>query len=78
MNDDRRAANGPWQTESSGRGPSPEIETLEGRLAKAQASAERLRRGGSHESYLSAYFLVEALELQLQQALAARRPLPAG
>ena len=49
-----------------------EIETIEIRLAKAQANAERLRRGGASENYLEAYFLVEALELQLQQALVAR------
>lgn len=79
MNDDRSAANGPWQAQGPpGEGVSPDIETLEIRLAKAQASAERLRRGGTHESYLEAVFLVEALELQLQQAMAARPLHPAG
>ncbi|HSV69392.1 MAG TPA: hypothetical protein VLI72_04720 [Methylibium sp.] len=39
------------------------------RLAKAQADRDTWRVAGLQDQYLTAYFLVEALELQIEQLL---------
>lgn len=39
------------------------------RLAKAQADRDTWRVAGLQEQYLAAYFLVEALDLQIEQLL---------
>ena len=45
------------------------IAALRVRLAKAQADRDIWRVAGLHEQYLAAYFLVEALQLQIEQRL---------
>jgi hypothetical protein len=54
-----------------------EVEMLEIRLAKAVTDRDTWRIAGREEKYLEAYFLVQALELQLEQRrllLGARSP----
>ena len=48
------------------------IASLKARLRRAEQNAEMLRRTGSQEKYLEAYFLVGAVELQLDTLLKAR------
>ncbi|QRF63019.1 hypothetical protein [Variovorax paradoxus] len=45
------------------------IATLEERISKAVMDCEAWRRTGISESYLEAYDLVEALQLQLRRLL---------
>lgn len=52
------------------------IATLKARLAQAEINAEQLRQGGSQERYLESYFLVGALELQLDRLLNAQQLQP--
>lgn len=47
------------------------IASVKVRLVRAEQNAEMLRRTGSQEQYLEAYFLVGALELQLDALLKA-------
>ena len=49
-----------------------DIATLEGRLAKAEADCDAWRVAGRQEKYLEAYFMVEALQQQLDEQL--RKP----
>jgi hypothetical protein len=49
------------------------IATLKTRLARAEENAEMLRRAGSQEQYLEAYFLAGALELQSDTLVNAHR-----
>lgn len=49
-----------------------EIATLEERIAKAVIDCEAWRRTGLSESYMEAYDLVEALQLQLRRRLRLR------
>jgi hypothetical protein len=53
------------------------IANIEGRLAQAQANTNQLRETGSQENYLESYFLVEALEIQLESLLKEQRARPA-
>jgi hypothetical protein len=50
------------------------IAALRVRLAKAQADRGIWRVAGLHEQYLAAYFLVEALQLQIEQRLLQADP----
>ncbi|MGM9486831.1 hypothetical protein [Ideonella sp. YS5] len=56
-----------------------DIEALKARIDKVQTDCDAWRVAGPEEKYLEAYFLVEALTLQLDKFmnhLAAERPLP--
>ena len=44
-----------------------EIGDLRARLAKAESVRDRWRASGRQEKYLESYFMVEALELQLDR-----------
>ena len=46
-----------------------DISSIKNRLVRAQASCEAWRATGRQEKYLEAYFLAEALELQLDRQL---------
>ncbi|WP_068681524.1 MULTISPECIES: hypothetical protein [unclassified Variovorax] len=59
----------PMNTEES-------ISTLEERISKAVADCEAWRQTGFSESYMEAYDLVEALQLQLRRRL--RLPVAAA
>lgn len=48
-----------------------DIATLNQRLAKAESDRDAWRAAGREEKYLEAYFLVEALEMQLDQHVRA-------
>ena len=50
------------------------IAILQARLELAEKNAERLRAAGTQEQYLESYFLVGALEQQLDSLL--REPPP--
>lgn len=50
------------------------IAVLQARLELAEKNAERLRAAGTQEQYLESYFLVGALEQQLDSLL--REPPP--
>lgn len=52
------------------------IATLKARLDRAERNAEMLRQAGSQEQYLESYFLVTALELQLDTLLDDARKQP--
>ncbi|WP_232081215.1 hypothetical protein [Variovorax sp. WDL1] len=52
------------------------ISTLEERISKAVADCEAWRQTGFSESYMEAYDLVEALQLQLRRRL--RLPVAAA
>lgn len=60
------------------------ISTLEERISKAVADCEAWRQTGFGESYMEAYDLVEALQLQLRRRLRLpvagdlQRPLASG
>jgi hypothetical protein len=43
------------------------IDSLKDRIAKAESERDAWRVAGREEKYLEAYFLVEALELQLDE-----------
>ena len=44
-----------------------DIKAVEKRLARAEMDRDAWRTAGREEKYLEAYFMVEALELHLQQ-----------
>jgi hypothetical protein len=46
-----------------------EIDTLRSRIAKAASERDAWRAAGPQEKYFEAYFMVEALESQLDQRL---------
>lgn len=46
-----------------------DIDALKSRIAKAESERDTWRVAGVREKYLAAYFMVEALELQLDQRL---------
>jgi hypothetical protein len=46
-----------------------DIDELKSRVAKAESARETWRLAGEQEKYLEAYFMVEALELQLDQRI---------
>ena len=46
-----------------------EVDELMARLARAQADCEAWRAAGPRGKYLEAYFLVEALTLQVDEGL---------
>jgi hypothetical protein len=46
-----------------------DIDTLKSRIAKSESARETWRLAGEKEKYLEAYFMVEALELRLDQRL---------
>jgi len=48
-----------------------EIDALTSRIAKAASERDAWRAAGPEDKYLEAYFMVEALELQLDQRLRA-------
>ena len=50
--------------------PSEDIHSIQDRLVRANADCEAWRASGMQEKYLEAYFLVEALEVQLSRQLA--------
>lgn len=50
-----------------------DIDTLRNRIAKAETAREAWRLAGDREKYLEAYFMVDALELQLDQRLRQSR-----
>jgi hypothetical protein len=54
------------------------IEAIKGRIAKAESERDTWRAAGMQEKFLAAYFALEALEIQLDDALrveaAARSP----
>lgn len=50
-----------------------QIEGLRERIALAQADRDALRTGGSEESYLEAYVITKALEMQLEELLCQPR-----
>lgn len=54
--------------------PQEDIATLERRLAKAEADCDAWRVAGRQEKYLEAYFMVEALQQQLDEQLRLRQP----
>jgi len=49
------------------------IANVRARLAQAEITTGRLRQAGSHERYLESYFMVEALESQLETMTRAQR-----
>ena len=53
--------------------PTEAISDLQRRLAEAGRHAAVLRQAGTREQYLESYFLVEALELQLDTLVNARQ-----
>jgi len=53
-----------------------DIVTLRDRIAKAESDRNTWQAAGQKEKYLEAYFMVEALEVQLGRAL-AKAPLAA-
>ena len=55
-----------------------DIAALHRRIAKAEADRDAWRAAGRHESYLEAYSMVEALEVQLDQLERTRRRLAAA
>jgi hypothetical protein len=46
-----------------------DIDTIRNRLAKAESHRDTWQAAGLKEKYLEAYFMVEALELQLNERL---------
>lgn len=52
------------------------VRSIHERLVQAQADCEAWRVSRLGEKYLEAFFLVEALELQLERALTQAPPLP--
>jgi hypothetical protein len=46
-----------------------DIDTIRNRLAKAESDRDAWQAAGLKEKYLEAYFMVEALELQLNERL---------
>lgn len=59
---------------AQGAVPSTDIASVRARLAQAEVATGRLRQAGSQEQYLQSYFLVEALENQLETLSRAHRP----
>jgi len=54
------------------------VATLKVRLTRAVSNMNQLRQVGPQEKYLEAYFLVEALDSQLESLLIQQRVHPAG
>lgn len=50
-----------------------DIDAIKHRLAKAESDRDTWQRTGEQEKFLAAYFLVEALELQLDERLRQAR-----
>jgi hypothetical protein len=46
-----------------------DIDAIKGRIARAESARDAWHATGDKERYLEAYFMVEALELQLNQRL---------
>ena len=46
-----------------------DIDAMKQRLAKAESDRDTWQRAGEQEKFLATYFLVEALELQLEERL---------
>lgn len=46
-----------------------DIDLFKGRIAEAETRRDAWRAAGREEKYLEAYFMVEALELQLEERL---------
>lgn len=59
---------------AQGAVPSTDIANVRARLAQTEVATGRLRQAGSQEQYLQSYFLVEALENQLETLSRAHRP----
>lgn len=55
-----------------------DIDSFKARIARAQSQRDAWRAAGMEEKYLEAYFLVEALELQLDDCVRGRQAQPAG
>ena len=53
------------------------ISNVKARLAIAESNTSRLHQLGSQEQYLESYFLVEALQSQLESLLKEQRTTPA-
>ena len=49
-----------------------DIDSLKSRIAKAESDRDAWRVAGREEKHLEAYFMVEALELQLGERLRRR------
>lgn len=49
-----------------------DIDSFKSRIAKAESDRDAWRVAGREEKYLEAYFMVEALELQLGERLRRR------
>ena len=49
-----------------------DIDSFKSRIAKAESDRDAWRVAGPEEKYLEAYFMVEALELQLDERLRRR------
>lgn len=58
---------------AQGAMPGTDIGNVRARLAQAEVATGRLRQAGSQEQYLQSYFLVEALERQLESLSRAQR-----
>lgn len=62
--------------DADSRGPMTDAECIanvRARLAQAEVTTARLRQAGAQEKYLESYFLVEALEGQLETLSRTRR-----
>jgi hypothetical protein len=46
-----------------------DIDSFKGRISRAESERDAWRVAGREEKYLEAYFMVEALELQLDERL---------
>jgi hypothetical protein len=46
-----------------------DIDSFRGRIAQAESNREAWRAAGDREKYLEAYFMVEAMELLLDERL---------
>lgn len=55
-----------------------DIDSFKGRIAEAEARRDAWRVAGPEEKYLEAYFMVEALELQLDERLRRHASGPVG
>jgi hypothetical protein len=56
--------------------PENDIDVLRQRLARAESDRDAWRAAGQGERYQEAYFLVEALELQIDRRRSASAPTP--
>jgi hypothetical protein len=55
-----------------------DIDSFKVRIARAESQRDAWRAAGMEEKYLEAYFLVEALELQLDECMRGRHAQLAG